>query len=142
MAAKSPVACATCGGSTNDKCCAVCRTGYCSKECQVRQRLTHKKFCKDIQLENVLKRTTELVQQSYFKFREDTWNPDIIKVELQGNDIVMYDNAESNDKVLYRSFPNHMVTDPHLKAAVLFVNTCNQPLVHIYQLLKQLTQGK
>lgn len=104
MTDDSPANCTTCGGVCNDKRCTVCKTGYCSKKCQMDDWPAHKKICKDLQLETILARTTDIVQRAFLKFRERTWDPDIINVGLEDGEIVMYDNAASNDQVLFRSF--------------------------------------
>ncbi|KAF2832276.1 hypothetical protein CC86DRAFT_424688 [Ophiobolus disseminans] len=122
--------------------CATCSDDILQQEVPNRRLADTQEVCKDIHLEMILVRTADIVQRAFLKFRERTWDPDAVKIKLEGSDIVVHDNAVATDQVLFRSFPDHLVSDPSVKAGMLCAFTCQEPFVYMRELFKQLTQGK
>jgi len=141
MVESTPSECVACGEKDADKCCKACRTVYCSKKCQVDNWPAHKRICKDLQLEKVLERTADIIKQAYLKFRENTWDAHVFKIEVKKNELVTYDYVPKHAP-LFPPFPDHLITDDDVKAAVLCYLTCTEPFVNMEALFTQLLQGR
>jgi len=142
MATSASSTCAICDKPASHE-CPHCRTSaYCSKECQVAHRKTHRIDCLDLELATILERTADVVHKAYINFRESTWDTANSKVGIRGDEIMVYDDFIPHRSPLFIPFPNHLVKHEGVKEAVLTFDTCNEPLVYMEELFQQLLHGK
>jgi hypothetical protein len=142
MASHVTSKCSVCDGPAAEK-CGGCRTNYyCSKKCQHDDWSKHKGVCKDIRLENSLERAATTVQQAYLKFRENTWDTPIIKVEDTADTVDVYDGVTPSKPKYFVDFPRHLVKNEEAKMAVLCMLACNEPLAQMHTMLRGLLRGK
>jgi hypothetical protein len=81
--------CAACDKPAPNK-CGGCKTyAYCGKECQSRDWPKHKAICKDVLLEQALDRVAAIIHQAFLKFRENTWDTPIIKIEDKEDELII-----------------------------------------------------
>ncbi|KAH6868789.1 hypothetical protein BKA58DRAFT_201121 [Alternaria rosae] len=148
MAPEVQAACVVCGEPANNKCSA-CKSDttsrqYCSKVCQVKDWSAHKKACKDAQntnFEKKLARVAEIVQQAYYKFRENTWDTPVIKIDDRDDALLIYDDVMLNKKKYSIDFPHHLGTNDRSKKAILCAWACNEPMAWLHDTLVGLLEG-
>ncbi|KAB2104606.1 hypothetical protein AG0111_0g7123 [Alternaria gaisen] len=151
MATGAEAVCVVCGEPAHNKCSA-CKLDtssrhYCGKACQVKDWLTHKKACKDIQnanLEKKLTRVANIVQQGYYDFRKNTWDRRIVKVERLRNDDLVLHEADRIGGIYakyFLQFPQNLVPDKRTGNALLCINVCNEPPAWMYNIIDGLAKG-
>jgi hypothetical protein len=119
--------CVACGAPAFTK-CRKCDTDYCNKKCQFddwpRQ---HRSDCPDLQTEKFLKRAAAIVQAVYFKFSKQAWSAQVHDVSVSVDKLTIYCGLPAQSGVLTK-FPDDLITDPGIKAAVLCSLTNHEPL--------------
>ncbi|KAI4948363.1 hypothetical protein J4E91_005785 [Alternaria rosae] len=111
---------------------------------EVKDWSAHKKACKDAQntnLEKKLARVAEIVQQAYYKFRENTWDTPVIRIEDRDDALLIYDDVMLNKKKYFIDFPHHLVTNDRSKKAILCAWACNEPMAWLHDTLVGLLEG-
>jgi hypothetical protein len=142
MASHATFQCAFCASAALEK-CGRCKTHYyCSKDCQKSDFLKHKGVCKDIQLEKSLERAAVIIQQAYLKFRENTWDTPVIKIEDTGHALVVYDGMTPSKSTYFVDFPNHLINNEKDKMAVLCTWVCNEPFAQMHSMLRELLHSQ
>jgi hypothetical protein len=133
--------CAVCDNPAPNK-CGGCKTRtYCSKVCQANDWPKHKATCKDIVLSQALERAAAITQQAYLKFRENTWDTPIDRIEDSVDALVIYDGVATNRLAYFVDFPHQLMPNDQAKMAVLTMLTCDEPLAWMHNMFDKLTKG-
>ncbi|KAH5698691.1 MYND-type zinc finger protein samB [Parastagonospora nodorum] len=114
---------------------------YCSKACQKQDWPYHKTSCSDLKIERVLIRVSTILQAAYLKFRENTWNMPIIKVEDDGRQELIIHRGSDNDKDYFLRFPAHLMKTTAIKNQVLCTSMCSESIAWMHETIAGLLSG-
>jgi hypothetical protein len=114
---------------------------YCSKVCQKQDWPNHKIFCSDLKVERVLIRASTILQAAYLKFRENTWNMPIVKIEDCGGGELIIHRGSDNDKDYFLPFPAHLMKTTAIKNQVLCTSMCSESIAWMHETIAGLLSG-
>lgn len=133
--------CKVCGLSAKDKCGGCNASWYCGKQCQTYDWEEHKGACNEVQLPKKLERIAKLIHEAYLKFRENTWDMSILKVEENGNELIVYDGKDIRSFRYFVPFPEHLKLNETSKMGILCLWMCNEPIAYLHPLITKLLKG-
>ena len=117
------------------------KTFYCNAGCQKAGWADHKTFCNNLRRKKQLHRAAHLLQAAFYGYRMRIFDISVAKIEKKGYKLHVWEGPYSGLQCL-ASFPNHLVPDEKDKEALLSHLTCNDALAWMYQLERQLLDGK
>lgn len=132
------MSCNSCGTPAVNQCSRCHETAYCDRHCQRQDWPTDKNACKDSQLQQTLTQVADIAHKAYMKYRENTWNEAVDKVEngLQG--LILYQGAKTPSTKSFTPFPHNLVKDEQSKMALLTAWKCEEPYVFLHTLITRL----
>lgn len=118
-------------------------TFYCSKECQITHRKTHKSECKYANYRNQLYRTAVLAKNIFFGVRKEVYMFNIQEV-VKKDDIIRltmgtcsYENAD----VIF-DFPGHLFATGDDQEAVLAYWSGPEAMMKMHKLITSALEGR
>ena len=117
------------------------KTFYCNTECQKAGWAAHKILCNLIRRQKQLHRAAYLLQAAFYNYRMRIFDISIAKIERKGQKLHVWEGPYGELQCL-ATFPTHLITDEKDKEALLSHLTCNDTLAWMYELERQLLDGK
>lgn len=150
MATTEDAACAACGVASTTRCVGCIEgvdqygrplpTYYCTKDCQQRHWPKHRKDCRIANARKVLYRGGELLKTVWLAFREEAFDLRLSRVQRQGDKLHIYEGKYEDTEVLVR-YPQHLVSDPVEKQALLSHRACSDSSAYTYELVQKVFEG-
>lgn len=116
-------------------------TFYCNSTCQKANWLHHKKVCKSLSSRKQLYRAGDLIQHTFYAYREQAFEKFITKVEKEGNTLYLYEGQYGEGQVL-APFPGHLFACEDDKNAALTYLACTDAVSFMLDLVKSSLKGK
>lgn len=122
------------------------RTYYCSTRCQFADKKDHTKLCADTNIRKQIFRAGAVLMAALYQYRSVAYDMKIEKVvKSPYNELILfegdYDDCNQGDDLLFE-FPDHLVKDPFDAAAMLTYMACQDAFNFLYELSRDLLQGK
>jgi len=116
-------------------------TLYCSKNCLQTDRPNHKSYC---QARQKLFRGAGLLQEVFYAYRELAFDLDFANVDAVNGKLHVRDAVYPKDRSTgpLFTFPGDLIPDPKLKAALLTLNACSDPLQYMHGLTSKILLSK
>ncbi|OAL49283.1 hypothetical protein IQ07DRAFT_569731 [Pyrenochaeta sp. DS3sAY3a] len=131
----SAINCGGCGQPSTNKCARCKIQHYCGRVCQTNHWAKHKSECKYLYIEHALQRVAHILQDTFLKFLENTWNHPLDKVVTTPNETFLYLGTKTEETLI--EFPHGLMDDEETKMAVLTAG----PSVNPTALFKDLLEG-
>ncbi|KAF2772405.1 hypothetical protein EJ03DRAFT_372151 [Teratosphaeria nubilosa] len=151
MAATANGSCATCCKAASAYCPACVEemdgrrtptTYYCSRACQVVDRSMHKVPCKH---KKIMHRAAEVLQATFYAFREAAFDLDINSVTKNGNVLEVHHREVDAAGAMTRSplsrFPDKLLANGDDKKAILAHAACTDATAYLHELRVKLLRG-
>jgi hypothetical protein len=83
------------------------------------------------------------LQAVFLRFREATWHNHILEIHSKDKQILILDDPNHTNRFngWFSPFPNHLLDDARVKAAVLTTMSCYD-MAHMKELVEQLFAGR
>ena len=118
------------------------RAYYCSEVCLHADRSKHRPACRSAKARQQLFRGGELVQQAFYAFLEIAFDMPISDVKIEGDKIHVYESEYDEDKDgPLHAFPNHLLSNPEDKEALLSYCACGDTLKYMFELMQKVLSG-
>lgn len=117
-------------------------TWYCGMNCQKDDWSRHKKICRQGQARRSLFRAGEIVQRTFYMYREKVFDKFVLSVERNEDHIKMAIQYAFKQDEFFVPFPDEVCVDDADKQALLACWACADALAYMHGLVKSLLRGE
>ncbi|KAF2816808.1 uncharacterized protein BDZ99DRAFT_430440 [Mytilinidion resinicola] len=138
-----PVAhvCGKCNNKATEYCGRCTKIWYCGRVCQAAHWQAHKQTCGT---DKILQHAAEVYQKAWLAYREATFDIDVVKLEDQGNQLLLHIRKAGFRHGIagfFFEFPAALVRNDEDKQALLTSMMCEDALAYLHEFFARMVKG-